>query len=124
MCANVAMALIAREPALADADIDSADQRCVLRVATGSIELQRSLADDLDLALAGALDSKSATVIPQTGIGIEAGYFNLQADSALAWKLREEDQFFYVLVARSATDRYGLTEGQLVDLGVAASAAL
>lgn len=123
-CATVAAALMAHEPALADADIDTADQRCVVSVPTGSIEFQRSGARELDLALAGALDSKSATVIPETGIGAEAGFAVVGSTSAVAWKMNERDAFTYVLVARSAGSRYGLVEGQLVDLAVAASAAL
>ena len=123
-CASVSSALIASAPDLGEADINTDDQQCTLVTPSGTISLEHSRATELDLALAGALDSKSATVTPETGIGVEAGYAIVGTVSAVAWKNRADDIIFYVLVAVPASESEGLTEGELVDLAVAADSAI
>ncbi len=108
--------MMIREPILVEADIETADSSCLLENAIGSLELQTSNATSLDLALAGALESKSATPVPQMGIGSEAAYAEAGAVSAVAWKQQATDTRYWVVISRPSGEGDTRTEGQLVDL--------
>ncbi len=120
-CDAVEKAIPERLPTWEGVTATLKDGTCTMQQEGGStISLMTSKAISVDLAVAGALNSKSATITPQTGLGVEAGSAIVRNQTGVAWRSTATSTFWFVLIASSDEGSSAApSEGEVVDIATA-----